>query len=649
MNIIFEDTPETDSLQKRSAIARLSTSISNKIISFVNSQLIRKRHFLKLSLFGMGFNFNRIKVFVYSFLVLWATHGFSQINIDTTYRISELESMLKEARKSNIKEDLAASYYLMAEFEANNFDQSGDAFKNYANSREYYAILKDSLMMSRIDKALGIKYLQSGYYQEALLSFNKAMKYFIKTKDLKTITFINFHISQIYRNKVDPENELKYLNKAIQLNSKLKDTTLLVEFMIHKIGSYVTLSELDTAEIIAIDAVTLSGKFKNRESMSRSLYHLGKINRIRKNYKRAIKYLNDSEEFVSVKPFNIYRRTLYNEMANCYQKNGNYKLAFRYSKKYSELNDSILNKDRIESQNKFAMYYKADEKEGDNEKLKIDKKSVEQKNEQQKTAMYVLTGGLIMLLALMYYIINFYRQKIKAEEIINGQKQEISHQKIRELEDNIKISSMQSMLEGQEIERERISKDLHDSLGGLLSTIKLQFDSVKSKMNKVGKLKEYKSANSMLDTAVEEVRSISQNLQPGSLMKLGLIPALNDLFNRFDEDIYPEVDFQYYDIPEKIPTMVALSIYRVIQELLHNTIKHAQASEILIQINKEGDELVIQFEDDGIGYDPENLERKGMGLENIRSRINYLKGQLSINASTGEGTSTLIHVNYNGY
>ena len=206
---------------------------------------------------------------------------------------------------------------------------------------------------------------------------------------------------------------------------------------------------------------------------------------------------------------------------------------------------------------------------------------------------------------------------------------------------------MQSMLEGQEIERERIAKDLHDSLGGLLSTIKLQFDSVKTKVEPVTELSEYKSANKMLDTAVAEVRSISQNLQPGALVKLGLIAALKDLFNRFDDEHYPDIDFQYYNLPEKIDTMVSLSIYRIIQELLHNTIKHAKANEILIQLNKEDDELVIQYEDDGKGFDIVNLQRKGMGLENIKSRVNYLKGEISFDAKEGEGTSVLIqHIKY---
>lgn len=588
---------------------------------------------------------HRILIFVL-FLCSFMCEISAQIKIDSTYSVSELEKMLQDAQVTKNQSDLAAAYFKLAEFEANNFDKYGNAFKNFANSRVYYNILKDSLMMSRIDKAIGLKYLESGFYPEAISSFENALEYFTKEGDLKNVTYVTYFMSQVYRDKVDPEMQLKYLNRAIKLNETLKDSLLLVEFMIHKIGSYETLNELDSAELVAINTVKLSGEMVNRESMSRSLFHLARINKIRGNYERALKYATESEEFVSQKSFNEHRRTLYAEIAEIYEKKGDFKNAFEYTQRFSKLNDSILNQNRIDSQNKFAMYYKADETKEDNKMLSLDKKSVEEKNERQRNAMYILTAGLVMMLALLYYIINFYRQKIRAEEIINGQQQEISGQKIRELEDNIKISSMQSMLEGQEIERERISRDLHDSLGGLLSTIKLQFDSVQSKMDDVGDLTEYKSANKMLDTAVEEVRSISQNLQPGALTKLGLIPALKDLFNRFDEEIYPEVDFQYYDMPENIPTMLALSIYRVIQELLHNTIKHAKASEILIQINTEEDEIVIQFEDDGVGYDSNNLTRKGMGLENIRSRINYLKGTISTHSAKGEGTNTIIHIKY---
>lgn len=569
-----------------------------------------------------------------------------QINIDSTYEKSELDRMLDQAQKSNDRDSLAAVYYLLAEYEADNFYRVGTSLDNYIKAKNYYSRLQDSLMVSTIDKAIGLKYMKSGYYQEALESYEKALAYFTAKGDLKNITHLNFEISQVYKARTDPERELQYINRAIELNEELKDSILMVEFMLRKINSYETLNELDSAVLLALDAVRLSSEIGDKESMSKSLFRLGNLNKIRTEYDKAIKYLSNAEKFASPNPFNEHRNNIYLELSDCYERVDRYEEAYFYSRKYAALNDSILNNNRIEAQYNLANKYRALEKQKNISRLEVEQDFAEERNRQQRNAMYILTAGLIMLLALLYYIINFYRQRIKAEEIINGQQQEISLQKIRELEDNIKISSMQSMLEGQENERERISKDLHDSLGGLLSTIKLQFDSVKSKMGNVGTLREYKSANKMLDTAVEEVRSISQNLQPGSLMKLGLIPALKDLFNRFDEDIYPEIDFQCYNIPDDIPIMISLSIYRVIQELLHNTIKHAKANEILIQINTEDDELVIQFEDDGLGYDVDNLKRKGMGLENIKSRINYLKGQISVHSKEGEGTSTLIHVRY---
>ena len=579
-------------------------------------------------------------------LIFMSSSVNGQINIDSSYSKIDLDNILDEAQKNNDHASLAAAYYLLAEYEAKNFSRIGNSLDNYSRAKNYYTRIQDSLMVSTIDRAIGHKYMKSEYYEDALQSYSRALEYFNSKNDLENITHLNYEISRVYKERLDPEKELKYLNTAIKKNEELKDSVLMVEFMIWKIKSYETLNELDSAVMLALEAVTLSNELENKESLSKSLFQLGHLNKIRSEYTRAIKYLISAEEHASHNPYDEHRNDIYVELSDCYERIDAYEEAYIYSRKHAALNDSILNNERIEAQYNLANKYRVVQKQKDIEKLTIEQEYSEERNNQQRNAMYILTLGLILLLALLYYIINFYRQRIRAEEIINGQKQEISQQKIRELEDNIKISSMQSMLEGQENERERISKDLHDSLGGLLSTIKLQFDSVKSKMSNVGTLREYKSANKMLDTAVEEVRSISQNLQPGSLMKLGLIPALKDLFNRFDEEIYPEIDFQYYSIPDKIPNMISLSIYRVIQELLHNTIKHAKANEILIQINSENEELVIQFEDDGLGYDPDNLKRKGMGLENIRSRINYLKGQISVHSKDGEGTSTLIHVRY---
>ena len=574
-----------------------------------------------------------IKVFNFLFLII-PVLGWSQVPIDSTYSYKELNEILSEARQGSMftsKQDFAAVYYLLGKYEDENFNNSGQAFEYYTRSKEYYDILGGT----------------AGMYQESIELYENALKYFTEKENLRQITYIHNALSKVYKEKGDAEKGLKYLNQAIRLNKDLKDSSLLVEFLINKVKMYEQLTELDSALLVSFEAFRVSNKIDDRPRISESLYHIGFLNKTKSDYDKAIKYLEKSEQFASGKPYSEQRKKIYEQLAICYSNIDDYKRAFDYNQKYAELSDSILNKERTESIDDLTIKYESEEKNTKMKILEIDKATAEEENEQQKRALYFLAGGLILMLALLYYIINFYRQKERADTIISQQKEEINQQKIRELEDNIQISSMQSMLEGQEIERERIAKDLHDSLGGLLSTIKLQVDSVKTKVEPVKELSEYKSANKMLDTAVAEVRSISQNLQPGALVKLGLIAALKDLFNRFDEEHYPDIDFQFYNLPERIDTMVSLSIYRIIQELLHNTIKHAKATEILIQLNREEDELVIQFEDDGKGFDLTNLQRKGMGLENIKSRVNYLKGEISFDAKEGEGTSVLIqHIKY---
>ena len=125
-----------------------------------------------------------------------------------------------------------------------------------------------------------------------------------------------------------------------------------------------------------------------------------------------------------------------------------------------------------------------------------------------------------------------------------------------------------------------------------------------------------------------------------------MIEAIKDMLNRYNREKGPEIIFQAYgfDGNEKIiESSRALQVYRIVQELLNNSIKHSKGKEILVQLSLKEPDLEIIVEDDGIGYLPEAIN-KGMGLENIKSRIKYLKGELSINSRPNEGTSTLIQV-----
>ncbi len=570
----------------------------------------------------------------------------AQFSQDSVYSYQLLNKMLETARENKDQKTLAHIYLQLADYEGDVFGDYRRALEYYKWALEYFKVTGDSVRVHETNFYLAQRYLQTGFVDESLNILLNLAEVHLKSNNQAKLAKIYFEINKVYKRRGDYEMSIDYLEKSITLNQVVKDTTLLTEILFEKIASFEMNFDLDSALVTSYEVFSINSKLNNQQMVAKSLFHIGYINKLKKDYPKSIKYLHKSEILLPYQPYSENRKAIYKELANVYSIEGEYTQGYFYLLKYTQLNDSILNKTRLESINNLALKYGSKDKQSSIEILKIDKLNAEQQNKAQRRTLYILAFGLILVLASIYFIIKFYDQRITSAKIITQQTEEINHQKIRELEDNMKMNSMISVIEGQEIERERIAKDLHDSLGGLLSTIKLQFDHVRSKQENMVNLKEYNQAYKLLDTAVEEVRTISRNLQPGSLQDLGLIPAIKDLINRFEGEAYPDIYFQYYEMPVKIDKMISLSIYRVIQELLNNSLKHANANEILIQINTEEDELVIQYEDDGVGFDQENLVRKGMGLENIKSRINYMHGSISIDSQSGSGISVLIRIKY---
>lgn len=584
-------------------------------------------------------------------LLLWLALGFNLLSVSaqnkSSSQLTPLIQELKSAREAKDNNRLADAYYQLALYEEEVNKSTEVAFDYFISAKQYYDLQRNTAQSNKINRIIARRYAKSGFMSESINLYNNLIKYYLSNNDEKTAAHIYHELSLAYRLSGDTEKALNALNNAIKLNKKYQDTILHIDLNFAKIVNYLHLNEVDSALITAAYNFKLSSARNDKSRMSRSLFYIGHANYLRKDFSKANKYLLSSLSVGDDIPYDEERRDTYRSLAAVANARAQHKEAYEYSMKLNRLNDSILNYDRVKAINDLSIKHQADEKSKDIRILEIENKSVLQKILLTRSALYFVAAGFFLLLVALYFIIRFYSEKIKAEKIMNEQQHEIDQQKIRELEDNIKISSMQSMIVGQEKERQRIAVDLHDSLGGLLSAVKLQFDNVRAKLNGHMQLDQYQHATKLLDTAVEEVRNISRNLQPGALKELGLISAIKDLINRFEGEAYPEIFFQYYNIDDKLDDMTALSIYRIIQELITNTIKHATAHEILIQLSIEQNDIVVEYEDDGKGFDPLQLTgKKGMGVDNIQSRVNYLKGSLSFNSKENEGVSYLIRIPY---
>lgn len=254
----------------------------------------------------------------------------------------------------------------------------------------------------------------------------------------------------------------------------------------------------------------------------------------------------------------------------------------------------------------------------------------------EKISKYYIILILVFLLVLIL-LLYAYKQRSKTLK----QNKELYNFSLDKERQNTKISTLTAMLDGQEKERGRIARDLHDGLGGLLSSTKINLSQLTDQVAVPFKEDLQKSLE-QLDLAVGELRRVAHNLMPDLLNRYGLQEALNDYVVRMSNDQL-NITVQFLHYQNDLEKDKQLLVYRIIQELVNNAIKHASASQILIQIVEEEANYNITVEDDGKGFDITKVKgNNSTGLYNIKSRIDFLKGDFKVYSEEGVGTSVEI-------
>ena len=230
---------------------------------------------------------------------------------------------------------------------------------------------------------------------------------------------------------------------------------------------------------------------------------------------------------------------------------------------------------------------------------------------------------------------------MKANKKIAAQESALQKQQILQLEQAAQLAALNAMLEGEEKERSRIAGDLHDSLGGLLAAAKAHFNALPTSTENQELTTK---TNRLLDDAAVEVRRISHNMMPRALAVSGLNGALEDLVQNLEKQGLA-CTLETISLETPIEPGATLMIYRMIQELTNNVVKHAEASQLLLQIIRRENQLTIILEDNGKGFDLEQARRKkGLGLTSIESRVQFLQGNINWDSEPGAGTIVSIEV-----
>lgn len=248
-------------------------------------------------------------------------------------------------------------------------------------------------------------------------------------------------------------------------------------------------------------------------------------------------------------------------------------------------------------------------------------------------AWLMFVGILLMFLLSMAVVVFFvyYQRKLY--------KQQTAMEQLK-LEEQMK--HLQTEIAARENERERIAHDLHDEVGALLSTTKLYLTIQQPSKEITEHTK--KVASELLDEAILKLRSIAQNLLPESLKLFGLVKAIEHSCRQIENAGSLSIDFQHH-LEHRLPSDAEIHLYRIVQELLNNAIKHAKASQVGLSLFQQTDDIILTYEDNGVGFEVEETKKiSSLGLTTLGSRVQVLQGGMQLKSTPGNGVNITITI-----
>jgi two-component system NarL family sensor kinase len=510
---------------------------------------------------------------------------------------SKIEEKRKDERRiADLDADLATVYYHMEVFDK--------SLRYSENALAIYRRYNDSLNITRVLSDLGSlhssrEYCEKRTEEQKLSDFSIAIGYFEESVKLCIQLKNESGVAKGYQNIAAVNNKLKKPEKALEYVQK---------------------------------SLEIFKRQKNPDAIAGALYTMGKTYFRLNNYSKSITCYTESEEIAKKNNLTGGIQYLYEAMAQAYSESGKYKPAYEYYLKYMTLRDSVYNSEKSKQILEFETKYQTEKKEKEIIKLTSEKR-------EKNFLLYSLTGLIIILSVLGYFIFkNISHKKLIAEQTI-----EIKEQHIQELEKERQLIATKSVLKGEESERSRMARDLHDGLGGLLSGVKINLSSMKGNSIITSEnAATFDHAIRLLDTSISELRRVAHNLMPETLNRYGLKTALNDFVTEMSTKLTPVLSFRFFGDDVRYQTQLELTMYRIAQELVNNALKHSAATSICVQLIAETDRVCVQVVDNGKGFDTSGKSGDGKGLISIRDRVTANNGRFELESTPGEGTEATV-------
>ena len=546
-----------------------------------------------------------------------------------------LKTFQPEAAKDNPKFTIG-NIYIMMGLSYSMINDWENAQINYQNAIRENEKVKDSAGIALA--YLNIAYIFSDVndWGNASASLERSIEYLNAGSDKRYQITVYASLAEAYSRLYKLNESELYLRKSDSLSHLYQDASSNTFNSIAK-GEY-ELGKKNYPEALANEVRSLqyAREWGDSAFVSEAMENIGRVYIAMKKYDAAAKYLMHSNNIAVKYNYMPQRKLNLKQLFLLYKETNESQKALEAASELFTISDSLATAQNNNRRIIMDAMFESENKEKKIANLEHERELGQLRLKQKNTFNYLLIAGVSILTIISLLSYRTYKQK-----------QRLQQQRIRELEKDKLLIVADAMLKGQEEERTRLAKDLHDGLGGLLSGVKFSLSNMKDNLTITpDNMTVFERSLDMLDTSIKELRRVAHNMMPEMLTKFGLDEALKEYCNSINTTKLLNIKYQSLGMAVRLEQSTEIIIYRIVQELLNNILKHAAATEAFVQIIKEENRLSVVVEDNGKGFDPDlSGNKRGEGLANVRSRVDYLKGQLAIHAEPGKGT--LINIEFN--
>ena len=527
----------------------------------------------------------------------------------------------------------------------NNEDREVEAFRFFLQSKKKF------LQLDSLDRAMAINidiaYLlscQKNKFTDARRFLDQYTAYAERTGKAKLLAKAYEKTGSLIMDS-DPQQSRKFFKKALIYNKSAKDTALAMT-LYNNIGVLYNeiLAQPDSALVYYRKALDLAKGKKDQNALANGLvnqagcyYYLG-------DYQRSIALLRQADAVPIVKNVRNSKANIQSILSLNYEAAGNFRLAYDALKAADSLTAVQKKADNDLKISELQTKYETREKEAKNQFLQKKNVLLQNKERLSQTLLLTATALILVILVVSWLLIKNIAKKKKIAE----QEKLIQTQKLENTLRNQELHDIDLMLETQEKERRRIADELHDNLGSMLATLKLNFQNLKRKtaLPVSDESQLYDKTDELIDEAYQKVRNLSHLKNLGVIGNEGLLAAVRKMAGKMTVPGKLVFNVIPFGLNERLENAIEVAIFRMIQELCTNIIKHSGATEVNIYLTQNSAEaLNLIIEDNGKGFDREAaLAKEGIGLRNIEKKTEQMGGTFTIDSTPGRGTTIIIDI-----